>query len=76
MTRRDALKVVGVSVAYLHGVPVTASQVASQQSSRGLSLVLDGLDGIILQYRGQRVVIQPAEIMAALAPDVATPLRK
>lgn len=70
LSRRRALQVVGALVGYLHGKPVAAIEgSAPQMAPRGLALILDGLDGIVLQYRGQRVVIQPVELMAALAPD-------
>lgn len=68
MTRRDALRLVGATIGYLHGHEVLegSSQVASSDKAlRGLALVLDGIDGIILQYRGERVIIRPVELMAA-----------
>ena len=73
MTRRRAVALVGALTGYLFGKPVVPSaQVAkAQQASRGLALILDGVDGIIVQYQGERIVVTPAELMETLRQDVS-----
>lgn len=70
LSRRQAVAAVGALMGYLHGKSVQSEQVArAQQPSRGLSFILDGIDGIIVQYDGEKVVVTPSEIMSALRPE-------
>jgi hypothetical protein len=64
MTRRRMVAVLAGVCGYLWARPVNAQ---SQQAPHGLNLVLDGVDGIIVTYRGQKQIITPSEIMNALA---------
>lgn len=57
--RRQALVVVGATVATLYGKPVSGNQ-------RGLTLALDAVDAIVLQYRGRTVAVTPDQILDAL----------
>ena len=67
MTRRTALSAVGAAIGYLYGKPVIAEQ------GRGLTLILDGVDAILVQYQGQRIILRPSEIMTALQPEPLYP---
>lgn len=61
MDRRKALLTVVGVVGVIHGK-------ADAQASV-IQLPLDGIEAIIVQYRGQRVSVAPAELMAALVPS-------
>lgn len=67
MTRRNALTVLGAMVGYIYGRPVQA------QGANIMLLALDGVDVIEVRYRGQRVFVNPAEIIAALEPSSYPP---
>ncbi len=60
MNRRTALATLGTVVGYIYGRPVKA------QNANIMLLALDGVDVIEVRYRGQRVFVNPAEVMAAL----------
>lgn len=62
MDRRAALACIGTIAGYLYGRPVGAAQ------GQTLSLVLDSVDVIVVQYRGRRVFVSPAELISALEP--------
>jgi hypothetical protein len=63
MDRRQALTLVGTMAGYLYGKPV-----AGQSSVMGL--VLDGVEVIVVQYRGRRVAMSPSEVLDALGAGV------
>ena len=62
MTRRAAVTALAGICGYLYGTPVGAAQ-----GPRGMALALDGVEGIVITYRGQRVVVTPQDIVDALA---------
>lgn len=68
MTRRGVIVALAGMAGYLYGKPIQATPIQQQTGApRGLSLPLDGVDGIVVSYRGQREVLTPQVIMAALA---------
>lgn len=67
MNRREALVTVAAIAATLRGEPVAGSQ------GPALIVPFDGLEAIVLRYRGQQIVINPGEIMAALSPQQQYP---
>lgn len=64
MTRREAIVAVAGVMGVMHGSPFVDPLHAGQ---RALTLPLDGIEGIVVQYRGQRVLLSPEDIMRALA---------
>jgi len=62
MDRRSALTVLGALVGYIHGTPI------SGQQAPAIFLALDGVEAIVVRRRGVQAVINPDELMAALAP--------
>ena len=57
--RREALKVVAGAVGYIYGQ-------SSNQRGGEMRLILDNVDAIYVQYRGQMVRITPQELMYSL----------
>jgi hypothetical protein len=70
MDRRTALTAVATLCGYLYGKPVVA------QSGQVMLLALDGVDVIEVRYRGQRVFVNPAEVVAALQPTSPYPMQQ
>lgn len=66
LSRRRALTIVGTAFVYLHG-----KEVRADNQARGLTLALDSVDALVVQYRGQRVVVTPQEIVEALTGTAA-----
>jgi hypothetical protein len=60
LDRRAAIVSVAALIGYLHGKPVAG------QSGQAINLSLDGIDGIVLRYRGRTVIVTPGQIMDAL----------
>lgn len=69
MTRRDAVALVGLIAGYLYGKPVGAAQ------GQAMSLVLDSVDVIVVQYRGRRVMVNPHELLDALGAAPPMPMQ-
>lgn len=67
-SRRTMVRLLTTAAAFVFGRPILAARDAPQQG-RGIHLVLDETGPIIIQYRGQRVVLMPQEIMDALRPS-------
>lgn len=74
ISRRTALKIVGAITGYLYGRPDlnanSVAQMAQQQgrpSAPSIRLVLDGMEGIYLQYHGRVVRVDPEELISALS---------
>lgn len=70
ITRRQVVAAIGTVAITLRGQEVTSADA----QSRGLTISLDAMDAVVIQYRGRRVVLRPDEIMDALgAPVVPSP---
>lgn len=65
MTRRQALLAVAAASGYIYGKPLGAAS--------GIHLVLDG--PILFEAKGQKIVVTPEEIIAALLPP-STPAQQ
>ncbi len=62
MTRRTALGFVTLILGFIHGKHVSAQ-------GNYLRLALDTVDGVIVTYRGQQVVVNPQELLDALSAE-------
>ena len=62
LSRRAALKFVGLAVGTLYGTTATA-----QSGRRVITLGLDDVDGIVIRHRGRQVFVDPVAVIDALS---------
>lgn len=66
-SRRQMVQALAGVMGYLIGERTTSAQTQQQAQSRGLTLVLDGMDpAITVMYHGKRVAVTAQEVFDAL----------